>query len=92
MHITLLPICVDIIRFVDNTGMSVNTEVDLPPGTSVISCPFGLVITDELARTAITEAFDLATTDALKDLSERQVLCAYLSMHWIEIKSDTRLG
>lgn len=72
----------------------------IPPDTCVLSCPFDLAITKDLALGAVKAlVWDALPTTANSDESkstassfdgfnERQVVCAYITLHWIVLPVD----
>ena len=66
-------------------GLSVYTKAKLPHDSQVVSCPFGLIIT---ANSCQRSLFDLCVATGrlpgpFSLLNERQIVCAYLILHWI---------
>ncbi|KAH8114871.1 SET domain-containing protein [Phellopilus nigrolimitatus] len=70
-----------------SSGLSVRTQVDLQSDTTVVSCPFSLAITLETVREPL-QFFGSLNTDVQAQLSERQRICAYISLHWIFSEVD----
>jgi hypothetical protein len=67
-----------------DSGFSVVASDDLPADSKIVSCPFTLAITKDVALQALSVLLDSPST--LKDLtswSERQLISVYLSFHWI---------
>ncbi|EMD35055.1 hypothetical protein CERSUDRAFT_107074 [Gelatoporia subvermispora B] len=67
----------------DDSGFSVIAAQDIPPESTVISCPFSLTVTPELSTHALLSLFKTDHTTVLDSWSERQLICTYLCMHWI---------
>ena len=70
--------------FVDlavSSGFNVVAKDAIGTDTSIISCPFSLAITPGLARQALIAVFEQAET--LVGWNERQLVCTYISMHWV---------
>ncbi|EIN05838.1 SET domain-containing protein [Punctularia strigosozonata HHB-11173 SS5] len=76
----------------DQFGLSVIAAEDIPADESVVSAPFSLAVTHEVAKNAledISRAYNshLASDNlkrALAGLSERQIICIYICLHWNE--------
>ncbi|EJD38215.1 SET domain-containing protein [Auricularia subglabra TFB-10046 SS5] len=66
--------------------MSVHTSEELPPDAPVISAPFSLAITPTVAADALQRI--LGPGADLNSLSERELVCTYLAMHWIAKEVD----
>ncbi|KAI0668916.1 hypothetical protein C8Q78DRAFT_954903, partial [Trametes maxima] len=67
-------------------GFNVVAGKDVPPDATIVAIPFSLAITPELSKAALREIFrggESGDTDNLDDLSERELVCTYLCMHWI---------
>ncbi|KAJ7368667.1 SET domain protein [Mycena albidolilacea] len=67
-----------------DSGFSVVASDDLPTDSKIVSCPFTLAITKDVALQALSVLLD--SPSPLKDLtswSERQLISVYLSFHWI---------
>ncbi|TFK47247.1 SET domain-containing protein [Heliocybe sulcata] len=60
-------------------GFSVRTRVALQPDTTIVSAPFSFAITAELAGDALEDILGAA----LRELSERELICTYICMHWV---------
>ncbi|TDL27146.1 SET domain-containing protein [Rickenella mellea] len=60
------------------SGFSVMTTEFLPADTTVVSCPFSLAITQNVARDALDH---LLSPEAASNWTERQLICSYLCMH-----------
>lgn len=74
-----------IIKSEDIWGVSIVTKENLPPNAVVVSCPFSLVISQSLARRALSSFIDVHTDN----WTERQWISTYLCFHWI-IARNTR--
>ena len=70
-----------------SSGLSVHTKEDLAPDTIVASCPFSLAITTDVARAPLQEFCQLSR-DALQAMSERQLICIYIALHWMVEPED----
>lgn len=64
-----------------DTGHTVITVDALEPETTIVTCPFSLVITPNLSRTALLTLLQNETI--ISNWSERQLICAYICFHWI---------
>ncbi len=73
------------------SGFSVLAASDIPADATVVSIPFSLAITPDGAKKALQETLK-GSGDApkgeLDSLSERQLICTYLCMHWIADRSQ----
>lgn len=72
------------------SGFSILAANDIPADATVVSIPFTLAITPEGSKDALHETLKAsgdATKGALDSLSERQLICTYLCMHWIADRS-----
>lgn len=69
------------------SGLSVCASDDVAADTSIISCPFSLAITPELAKNALSSLFK--SPAAIENWTEKQLICTYLCLHWI-LSSDQR--
>ena len=65
----------------DDSGYTIVAEKDIPPDTTIVTCPFGLVVTKELATRAISAV--IKTGDLPSDWTERQLVCTYVCLHWV---------
>ncbi|OSD03733.1 SET domain-containing protein [Trametes coccinea BRFM310] len=74
------------------SGFNVVAGSDVPADTTVVSIPFSLAITPALSRSALGTLFANAgaTVPELNELSERQLVCTYLCMHWIAESSNSQ--
>ncbi|KAJ6583765.1 hypothetical protein B0H10DRAFT_2096353 [Mycena sp. CBHHK59/15] len=70
------------------SGFSVVASENLPPDTSVVSCPFTLAITKNVALYALSVLLGSAASSLLVTWSERQLISSYLCFHWI-VGDDT---
>ncbi|KAF5321297.1 hypothetical protein D9619_000190 [Psilocybe cf. subviscida] len=71
---------------VDAAGSGVIATQDLLADQTIVSCPFSLVIDQDVAKTAIGE---LIGDDALTDSwSARQWISTYIAFHWIVDPAD----
>ncbi|EGO02860.1 hypothetical protein SERLA73DRAFT_165797 [Serpula lacrymans var. lacrymans S7.3] len=59
----------------------------LVPDTTIVSCPFSLVITPELSRKALSLLMDGSAV--LNVWTERQLICAYICFHWLCVETST---
>ena len=64
--------------------MSVFTLTDLAPDTPVISAPFSLAITVQVALDALRGV----GIDDAAGLAERELVCLYVALHWISDRSQ----
>ncbi|KIL70285.1 hypothetical protein M378DRAFT_1043956 [Amanita muscaria Koide BX008] len=68
----------------ENTkGISIIAIKDLQPDTTIVSCPFSLVITKTLAQTVLSKILDVETIIVKGSWSERQWISLYICFHWI---------
>jgi len=65
----------------DSSGYKVIAEKEIPPDTTIVTCPFEMVITKELATRAISPV--LNTEGVPSDWTERQLICTYICLHWL---------
>ncbi|KAF7791541.1 hypothetical protein EIP86_002557 [Pleurotus ostreatoroseus] len=64
------------------SGYNVVAAKDISRDERVVSCPFSLAITPQVARRGISAVLALETSSpALTQWSERQLICTYLSLH-----------
>ncbi|KDQ15519.1 hypothetical protein BOTBODRAFT_31834 [Botryobasidium botryosum FD-172 SS1] len=69
--------------FVEDThGTSAYATEDIDPEETIVSCPFSLAITPEIARYGIAQSFNTGAPDT-SQWNERQTICTYLVMHWV---------
>jgi hypothetical protein len=76
----------------DQFGLSVIAVQDIPADETIVSIPFSLAITPEVARAAlqsIRQSCNISLnyddfTNNLAGWSERQLICTYICLHWIE--------
>ncbi|GBE87482.1 SET domain-containing protein [Sparassis crispa] len=74
------------------SGFSVIAREDIPADTTIVSCPFSLAITPELSKRALNELIrSSGPTNTLDEWSERQLICAYICMHWVFGQSSSPL-
>ncbi|KAH9856273.1 SET domain-containing protein [Lenzites betulinus] len=76
------------------SGFDVIAVQDIPADTTVVSIPFSLAITPEVSKRALETTLygdQHGTSEGLEGLSERQLVCAYLCMHWIAERSQNAL-
>ena len=70
-----------------NTGLSIYTTQEIGKEEKVVSCPFGLVITPQLARQAIESLSEGSErsegVDAVGEWKETMLICGYICLHWI---------
>lgn len=72
------------------SGFSILAASDIPADATVVSIPFSLAITPEGSKNALQGTLGVsgdAIRGALDNLSERQLICTYLCMHWIADRS-----
>ncbi|KAF7355622.1 SET domain-containing protein [Mycena sanguinolenta] len=65
-----------------DSGFSVVASENLPADSKIVSCPFALVITKDLALGSLSTLLHSTARD-LANWSERQLISTYLSFHWI---------
>ena len=63
------------------SGYKIVADEEIPVDTTIVTCPFGLVITKELATHAILAV--LKTSDIPSGWTERQLICTYVCLHWM---------
>jgi len=71
-------------------GTSAYARDNIDPEETIVSCPFSLAITPEIARHGIEQLFHLSPPD-VSQWSERQIICTYLMMHWVVDELDESL-
>jgi hypothetical protein len=69
-------------------GLSAIAQDTINTDTTVVSCPFSLVIDIECALHALNALLGESTLIDLQSWSERQLICTYICFHWII--SDSR--
>ena len=63
----------------------------MPADTTVVSIPFSLAITPDVAKVALKALFQgVIESHSLDALSERQLVCTYICMH--QIVEDAATG
>ena len=70
----------NIISFSVDSGVTVCASNELPADTTVMSCPFSVAITPELATRALSDLFK--TSSVHGKWNDRQLICAYICLHW----------
>lgn len=66
------------------SGFNVVAHHDIPADVTVVSCPFSLAITPDVARKALAAIFRVDTSaPTFEGWTERQLVCSYLAMHHI---------
>lgn len=68
------------------SGYSILANAGIPADATVVSCPFSLAITPQVAKKSLVKL--LNGEKALEGWSERQLLCVYLCFHGI-VPADT---
>ena len=64
------------------SGFDVVAHREIPTDVKVVSCPFTLAITPEVARRALAAIFRVdESSPTLNGWSERQLICSYMVMH-----------
>src|ERR1700731_655853 len=63
-------------------GFAIHSNVALPPDTKLVSCPFSLAITPEVAVKAL-RLLGIISTDQEPSWTEKQLICSYICLHWI---------
>jgi hypothetical protein len=58
---------------------------NIPADTTIVACPFSLVITEELAQKNLSKLF---STDDIIGWTERQWISTYICFHWIHSDSN----
>lgn len=67
----------------DTLGSYVVATKDVTSDSTVVSCPFSLVITQALAKKAVLEILGDPSDLKAVDWSERQWISVYIVFHWI---------
>ncbi|KAF8721449.1 hypothetical protein AX14_010361 [Amanita brunnescens Koide BX004] len=70
----------DVMIVEDIWGVSILAKENLPPNALVVSCPFSLIISQSLARRALSSFINVHAVD---NWTERQWISTYLCFHWI---------
>jgi hypothetical protein len=68
--------------------MEVHAREDVPLDSCIVSCPFSLAVTPQVSKNALVAL--LKSSAALDKWTERQLICTYLSLHWVIGHSDSR--
>ena len=68
-------------HFSDASGYKIVASEEIPPDATIVTCPFRLVITKELATHAILTV--LKIDDMPSEWTERQLICTYVCLHWV---------
>ena len=68
-------------HYPDSSGHKVIAGKDIPADTTIVTCPFGIAITKELATRAVLTV--LKTEEIPSDWTERQLICTYICLHWV---------
>ncbi|KAI0092331.1 hypothetical protein BDY19DRAFT_929531 [Irpex rosettiformis] len=63
------------------SGFNVVAKNSIEEDAAIVSCPFSLAITPGLARKALNAI--LGQAEGLQKWNERQLVCTYVSLHWI---------
>ncbi|KAI0050238.1 SET domain-containing protein [Auriscalpium vulgare] len=63
------------------SGLSIAALEDLPPDSTIVSCPIPLAITPSVAQQALAEILKNEVITA--DWNERQLISVYIAFHWI---------
>ena len=63
------------------SGFNVIAKNDIEKDSSIVSCPFSLAVTPQLAKQALLKVF--GQVENLQRWNERQLVCTYISLHWI---------
>ena len=71
----------------DASGSRVIASDHLPKDLTIVSCPFGLAITQPVAQRAVLESLQIPTSENIQ-WSERQWISTYISLHWIIPSED----
>ena len=66
-----------------NTGLSIYATEEIGKEEKVVSCPFGLVITPQLAREAIEGLAEGSDLEGVGGWKETMLICGYICLHWI---------
>jgi hypothetical protein len=62
-------------------GRTLRTKIPLSGNTTICTLPLSAAITPETARMALASVCH--SVDSLLGLNERQLICAYMTMHWV---------
>jgi len=71
-------------------GLRIVAAEDVPRDSHIVSCPFSLVITEQLAKSAVLSFLKNSVSDT-EQWTERQWISTYIALHWIS-GSDERWG
>ncbi|KAF8806342.1 SET domain protein, partial [Phlegmacium glaucopus] len=75
----------------DAFGSRVIASDHLPKDLTIVSCPFGLAITQAAAQRAVLETLGISASENIQ-WSERQWISTYISLHWILASEDDKAG
>jgi hypothetical protein len=72
---------VDPPHYTGDSGHKVVANEGIPADTTVVTCPFGITITKELATSALSSVLEIEKTPP--EWTERQLICTYICLHWV---------
>jgi len=76
---------------IDSSGSHIIAGVDLPKDSTIVSCPFELIITRGQTQKAVLDTLGInKKLEVNKDWNERQWISTYLSLHTIAELKDER--
>jgi hypothetical protein len=65
------------------SGYSIVAKQEIPADETIVSCPFSLAITPQVANCSLVKLLGTKDGEELKGLTERQLVCMYLCFHEI---------
>ena len=77
-------------RFKGSSGSSVIAEKALEADSTIVECPFDLVITQTLAKKQVIQILGGPADESTSGWSERQWIATYISFHWIIEPGDLK--
>lgn len=76
-------------RKLDGENTCLCASVRIGTNETIVTCPFSLVITTEATEKALASFCGL-TSEAQAQFSARQRACIYISLHWTELREDSK--
>ncbi|KAF9481868.1 SET domain-containing protein [Pholiota conissans] len=76
----------------DVSGSGVIATENMLPDLTVVSCPFDLVITQAVAKKAVSKILGDFTDIHTNGWTERQWISTYISLHWIIDRQDSSIA
>ncbi|KAH7882159.1 hypothetical protein F5I97DRAFT_1817676 [Phlebopus sp. FC_14] len=64
-------------------GISAFAQTALDQDTTIVTCPFSLIVTKEMSLRALRDLLGQRAEHVLETWSERQLICCYLCFHWL---------